>query len=59
MLLSPSLKTISLFEMLEMANNGGMKEIKGLEERLQSLQQRLVLVKQIVEDQTVMAKVKS
>lgn len=34
-----------------------MKEIKGLSERLENLQQRLVMVKQIVEDQTVMAKV--
>ena len=47
----------SFFLLLDLANNESMKEIKGLSERLESLQHRLVMVKQIVEDQTVMAKV--
>lgn len=34
-----------------------MKEIKGLEERLSSLQERLVLSEQIVQDQADMAQV--
>ena len=37
--------------------NRSMKEIKGLDERLASLQQRLIVAKQFVQDQADMAQV--
>ena len=43
--------------LLDSVNNVGMKEIKGLAERLVSLQQRLSMSRQIVQDQTDMAQV--
>ena len=44
-------------QLLDSVNNEGMKQIKGLDERLESLQQRLLLVKQLVQDQNDMAQV--
>ncbi len=41
----------------ESSDNISMKEIKGLDERLVSLQQRLGLVQQFVQDQADMAQV--
>lgn len=40
---------------LDSVNNEGMKEIKGLSERLVSLQERLRLTRQLIQDQTDMA----
>ena len=41
----------------ESSENKSMKEIKGLDERLVSLQQRLAIAQQFVQDQADMAQV--
>ena len=53
-------KTVRLFHLfyiIESTNSVSMKEIKGLNERLLSLKQRLSIVKQLTQDQTDMAQV--
>ena len=46
-----------LFRLSESSDNKNMKEIKGLDERLISLQQRLAAAQQFVQDQADMAQV--
>ena len=46
-----------VFHVTECSENKGMKEIKGLDDRLSSLQQRLLVAQQLVQEQADMAQV--
>ena len=50
--------TFFILYIQDSSDNTSMKEIKGLDERLISLQQRLILAKQFVQDQADMAQVR-